>query len=255
MDKDTTKIAINVSSASSVFHNATKLIRFNKRKGKAHSTPKLWKINTYKAYPRFQQVILPIATKRSGSIVELLVHRRSVRNFTAGNILLKDFSDLMFYSAGSTKFFRPNEGDQRVYPSAGGRYPLEIYPFIFHVETIPPGGYHYHVKTHSLEKVLDESSMKRIFSCFDQEWLKQSSILFVVTAIFNRTEIKYGARGYRHILTEYGHMAQNLYLLSQLYGIGCCSIGGFIDDDINRLLDLDFEDEGVVGIVAVGKKK
>jgi len=249
-----TNTVINASSSSSRFHNATKLKRFIKRDDKAHSTPILWKVNTYKAYPRFQQVILPVPTQRNGSLVELLTHRRSVRNFTAKNISLKDLSNLIYYSVGSTKFFQPNVGDQRMYPSAGGRYPLEVYPFVFHAEPIPIGGYHYHVKTHSLEKILDGSYAKRVFSYFDQEWLRQSSVLFVITAIFNRTEIKYGDRGYRHILTEYGHVAQNLYLLSQLYGIGCCSIGGFIDNGINRLLDLDFEDEAVVGVVAVGNK-
>lgn len=254
MDK-LTNIVINTSSSSSRFHNATKLKRFSKRNDSAHSTPTLWKINTYKAYPRFRQVVLPVPTRRNGSLVEMLTRRRSVRKFTANDLSLEELSNLIFYSVGSTKFLKPNAGDQRMYPSAGGRYPLEIYPFVFHAESIPIGGYHYHVKTHSLEKVLDQPYAKRLFDYFDQDWLKQSSVIFVITAIFNRTEMKYGDRGYRHILTEYGHIAQNLYLLSQLYGIGCCSIGGFIDNGINQLLDLDFEDEAVVGVVAVGKKE
>lgn len=246
-------VNIMSNSHSSSFHSATKIVRFAEgKKTDKSSVPELWTKNTYKSYPRFEQFILPSATERSGDFIDIIKRRRSIRNFVNGELVLEDFSDILFYTAGSTKFLLPKEEDKRFYPSAGARYPLEVYPFVFHVKAIPPGGYHYHIKTHSLEKVLDKLFAKQIFKYVNQEWIEQSVVVLVVTAVFGRTEIKYGNRGYRHILTEYGHMAQNLYLLSQLYNVGCCSVGGFMDDGVNRLLDIDFEDEGVIGVIALG---
>ena len=65
--------------------------------------------------------------------------------------------------------------------------------------------------------------------------------------------MKYRDRGYRHTLTELGALTQNIYLLSAVLKLGCASIGGFIDDKLNSLLDLDGEDESVLGVIAVGE--
>ena len=71
---------------------------------------------------------------------------------------------------------------------------------------------------------------------------------------FDRTEMKYRARGYRHIFTEYGHLAQNMYLICAALGLGICSIGGFIDDGLNKILDIDGRIESVIGVIAIGNK-
>lgn len=83
---------------------------------------------------------------------------------------------------------------------------------------------------------------------------KKSGILILLSAVFSRSEIKYGSRGYRHILTEVGHLSQNIYLASAALKLDCCSIGGYMDDKLNELLDLDGLEESVVGVTAVGKR-
>jgi SagB-type dehydrogenase family enzyme len=71
--------------------------------------------------------------------------------------------------------------------------------------------------------------------------------------MFNRTKIKYGERGYRYILLDAGYIGENIYLVSNAMGLGVVSIGGFIDDDINELLDINGVDEAVIYIFAIGK--
>lgn len=237
------------------FHNTTKTRCFlTSEQLSPKNWPKSWATIYYKSYPRFAQIILPEPKGVSLSLVDALQNRDSQRKFASRKVPLQDFGDLVYFSCGSKKFLNQDIEDRRFYPSAGARYPLEIYPFVFKVEGITNGGYHYHVKTHSLERILDEKLALEIFKQFDQNWIKDSAVLFIVTAVFSRTEEKYGDRSYRHILTECGHVAQNIYLVATALNLGCCSIGGFIDDGINRLLDLDFEDEGVVGAVVVGNK-
>ena len=58
------------------------------------------------------------------------------------------------------------------------------------------------------------------------------------TAVIPRSEVKYGINAYRFALLEAGHMAQNAYLLCTKNGLGCCTIGGFVNDAIVELLDL-----------------
>ena len=55
-------------------------------------------------------------------------------------------------------------------------------------------------------------------------------------------------------MMEIGHIAQNIYLLIESLGLGCCSIGGFVDEKINELLDINAEQEAVCLVIACGTK-
>ena len=74
----------------------------------------------------------------------------------------------------------------------------------------------------------------------------------LISAVFNRTVIKYRDRGYRLILIEAGHLGQNISVVSAALGIKSCALGGFIDDKCNEILDLEKEKESVIYIFACG---
>lgn len=213
-----------------------------------------WRRVFYKAYPRLDQVVLPKPTRKKYDLKDVLMQRKSTREFSKRPVSLSAFSDLLYYSAGIKAFLKKNGSEKRFYPSAGARYPLELYPFVFNVEKIKSAVYHYHLKTHSLELLLGKPFFQQTMRQFSQPWIRKSAVLLVISAIFDRTQGKYKDRGYRHVMTEYGHMAQNIYLLSSALGLGCCSIGGFVDDGLNEILDVDGIDESVVGVVAIGNK-
>jgi len=230
-------------------NNFLKIKKFGSEDRKPHKLwPEEWKTIYYKAYPRFKQVILPLVTPQKFDLFESIQSRQSNRDFINKALTVNELSNLLYYSAGI------NYGDKRMYPSAGARYPLEVYPFIFNVETIDPGVYHYHVKTHSLETILHSLNKKEIIDQFTQAWIEKASVIVVFAAIFDRTEMKYKTRGYRHVFTEYGHLAQNMYLVCTALGLGICSIGGFIDDGLNKILDIDGRVESVIGVIAIGNK-
>lgn len=240
-------------SKSREFNNNTKIDDFSKYKTTPYSTwPDHWKKVYYKAYPRMEQVLLPSPTKPKWGLNNALIKRDSKRDFTRKNINIDNFSNLMFYSCGLKRLAFKSTKDKRFYPSAGARYPLEIYPFVFKVENLLPAIYHYHIKSHSLEKIYDRPFFKETMKQFNQPWIRKSSVLLVISSIFDRTEEKYGDRGLRHIYTEYGHCAQNISLIATELGLGTCSIGGFIDDGLNKLLDFDKIDESVIGVITVG---
>ena len=143
---------------------------------------------------------------------------------------------------------------RRAYPSGGARYPLEVYPIVFDgVEGIPAGVYHYNVKEHALDTIAARSfSNDDIAKLATYPWVQRSSALIVITAVFWRSQMKYGERGYRYVMLEAGHMGQNIYLSSTALGLKCSGLGGTWDANIESLLNVDGIDESLVYALVVG---
>jgi nitroreductase len=67
-----------------------------------------------------------------------------------------------------------------------------------------------------------------------------------------RIQQRYAARGYRYMLFEAGHVAQNLYLLGAAHEVCVQATGGFFEDAFERLFALDGTGRHVLYLVAVG---
>ncbi len=216
--------------------------------------PDAWKKVIFKAYPRLPLIQLPKPHLNPNfSLKQCLYLRQSVRKFSKKLITKQDISNLLFFSSG----IKGNNyiiGGERFYPSAGARYPLEVYPIILKSKDLETGIYHYHLKSHSLEKLLIKDDVReRVVNNFGSPWMHDSQAIIVLSGAFYRTEVKYGQRGYRHVLTEAGHVCQNMYLLCSALGLGCCNGGGFVDNALNKLIDIDGIEESVVSVMFVGK--
>lgn len=240
---------------SDIFHENTKLFFPDVSSIKLDYYPEIWKKIHFKVYPRFERFFLPIKFKEdSKSLESIIKSRSSERDFQGKFLKLENLSRLLLYSAGIVKKSLEWDETRRAYPSAGARYPLEVYVVVFKVKSLTPGIYHYNVKEHSLELIRRGSFKKEMVKYTNyQEWIKNSSIVILISAVFKRTKIKYKNRGYRYVFLEAGHMGQNFYLVANSIGLRCCSIGGFLDDEINRLIDLDGIKESVIYILAIGE--
>lgn len=213
--------------------------------------PKEWIEINYKAYPRFKQFPL-IEPTNDTDLTKAIINRSSKRDFTGKPLSSSYLSTLLKYSCGLTYNGKDWDDARRAYPSAGGRFPLEVYVVLPNTENIPEGIFHYNIKGHRLEEVLKGNQLNRIAKFVGQDWLNRSSAIFLISAVHRRTSVKYLGRSVRHIFLEAGHLGQNLYLLATELNLGCCAIGGWADDKINKLLDLDQSSEAVVYIVAIG---
>lgn len=252
MDK---KSKTGTNLISEMFHSETKVNKFSKDLLDPKNWPPQWKRIYPKTYPRFNTIELPkeidIITHR---FADVLLSRKSERKFNNKPVTFNDLSALLFYSAGII----PNSGNnidnsRRFYPSAGARYPLEIYIESNNIESLPKGLYHYNPINHSLDILIKNKNLKTIVTKLTgQDWVSKAQFVIFISAIYERTKNKYGERGYRHILIETGHLGQNIYLVATSLGLKVCAIGGFIDDKINRLIDIDEEYEAVLYTLAVG---
>lgn len=237
---------------SLLFHQSSKKHRWHR--GSEDVWPKEWKTVYYKAYPRFPQIVLP-KTKLEADLATVIMNRHTSRKFDS-KVGLDTFtlSNLLQYSCGTTTPSGDNLKMRRAQPSGGGRYPIEVYLLVLRGgEGLPPGLYHYNVKLHTLETLWDKAFTKEeLKEYFVYEWTADASVVFLMTAVFWRNQMKYGERGYRYILIEAGHIGQNLYLVAQALGLKCVALGGTRDEKVEELLDIDGVNESVVYALAIG---
>ncbi len=205
-----------------------------------------------KSYPRFKNIELAIPkvnfNNNKNILYKIIYDRKSTRNFKKQKISLNILNKLIYFSIGSKNFFSL----KRMYPSAGAIFPIEIYLLSLNTD-LKCGLYHYYQRSHSLEELLIFKSRNDINlnKYFFQPFIKKAAILFLLTFFFKKIMIKYGYRGYRYGLIECGHIAQNIQLVSTNLGLKSCCVGGFSDNAINNLIDLD-EEEQIIYTIAVG---
>ena len=84
--------------------------------------------------------------------------------------------------------------------------------------------------------------------------MEESAETFLWALVADRIMWRYGKRGLRNLI-EAGHVRQNLYLSAEAVHCGVCAIRGFGDKKINDILGIDSEEQAVVYMAAVGKRK
>lgn len=209
----------------------------------------------YKVYENHDRVELPAPRPVQGSLGEMLVQRRCVRSYRTGEpLLLKQLSDWLAWGCGWRLNLPLDHGHPgRTYPSGGGLYPLELYLAVRNVADLAAGLYHYNLRNHALEVLGGTEVSRQVLANLTQEDAASSChAALLVSAIFMRTQYKYGDRGYRFVLLEAGHLMQNLCLLAPALGLGVTPIGGYYDDRLHQLLEVNGVDEAVVYTATVG---
>jgi SagB-type dehydrogenase family enzyme len=200
---------------------------------------------------------LPLPTPSESDLTRLASRRYSCRAYEPKTLPLSTLSALLLGGYGITRTDETLLGGSmalmRPVPSAGGLFPLEIYVATQRVQDIPDGLHHYNVRHHALEPLSDGPIFKALQPhLLMYQAIEHANAVVFLAAVFKRTQKKYGPRGYRYILLEAGHVAQNLCLLAVEQGLGSLCMGGYTDEELNRLLGLNPLEEGVVYSVAVG---
>lgn len=227
---------------------------------KNHSLLKLIS-QAYRCYPDAFKIKLPPATLKSKkSFEEVVLTRRSTRNFGLQPLSLEKLSALLHFTYGITGEFSFDFDAQskqalRAAPSAGALYPLEIFPMVLNVNDVEKGIYHYQVLDHSLECLIKEDFSSKVSALFtEQQFLEKAAVVFIIAAIFKRASLKYKERGYRFVLLDAGHLAQNFYLTANAYDLGAVAVGGFYERELEELLEIDGVEESMIYALAAGEK-
>jgi SagB-type dehydrogenase family enzyme len=188
-------------------------------------------------------------------LVSLFETRRSLRTYGDGGLSLEELSFLLWATQG-VKRIVPGKATFRTVPSAGARHPFETALLVHRVDGLTTGLYWFRAleaRLSQLDAPLD-IGLRLSAACLDQPFIAQSAAVFIWVADAYRTTWRYGARGYRYLHLDAGHVCENLYLAAESIGAGACAIGAFSDDLVNAALGLDGTGRFVVYLAAVGKR-
>jgi SagB-type dehydrogenase family enzyme len=207
----------------------------------------------YKEFPdAIKHVPLrPLGQKTGKSLWEVVAQRRSRREFSNQPITFPELSQLIWATQGIT--MRERGFEFRASPSAGALYPIETYILVHLVEEIPQGIYHYNVKLAQLILLKEGQFGLELYRAgLGQEMLEEAACVFIWTAIVERSKWKYRERAYRYIYMDAGHIGQTFYLAAHALNLGCCTVGAFFDEEIDRVVGVDGENEISIYLGAVG---
>ncbi len=211
-------------------------------------------------YEGFPIIDLPEALKNfDKTLAETIISRVTPAKLEPQPVTLEQVSTLLYAGYGvtrtnkNTSFLRPF----RTVPSGGGLYPLEIYFTSKHIAETPSGLFHYNPMKHHLRLLQEGDLSPRIAEAlvpFQSHLAFDVSLMVIITGHFGRSTFKYGARGYRFVFLEAGHMAQNINLAATALNLGCLNVGGFFDHDMDDFLNIDGLNQSTIYMIAIGKK-
>lgn len=197
---------------------------------------------------------------RKESIFNCIDQRRSTRFYSPDALSLEELSYLLWATQGITGMNK-NGLTLRTVPCSGATHTFETYLMIMRVEGIQQGIYRYLPVEHKLLFMyeLDELEQKIDEITLDQPFVpnfaKKAAVLFAWSTTPYRSEWKYDISAHKKILIDVGHVCQNLYLSSESIGAGACAIGIYDQKLIDEILELDGDDEFVIYLGAVGRKR
>jgi SagB-type dehydrogenase family enzyme len=212
----------------------------------------------YKEYPNVPIIELTPTRTPQTKLSDTILQRHSCRNYTNSPLKLQELALLLEsgYGIKGVKSFEKTHFFERMIPSGGGLYPLELYLIVLNLEGVPPGIYHYAIRPAILEQILlIELPALFISQLFiDQPYISQSGVILIATSFIERNMKKYGDRGYRYTLFEAGHLFQNINLMATALNLGTLNLGGFLDEQLANLLQIDIEKEIPLYAMAIGNK-
>ncbi|MFD1176473.1 SagB/ThcOx family dehydrogenase [Paenibacillus puldeungensis] len=194
------------------------------------------------------------------NIYDCIKDRRSTRFYSEESLSLEELSYLLWATQGITGTTKTRD-TLRTVPCSGATHTFETYLFIMRVEGLRQGTYRYLPVEHKLlfMSELDEIDQKIDAITLDQPFVpnftKKAAVMFAWSTIPYRSEWKYDVSAHKKILIDIGHVSQNLYLASESIDAGACAIGIYDQNLIDEILGLDGNDEFILFLGAVGKKR
>jgi SagB-type dehydrogenase family enzyme len=250
---------------SEEFHVATRNISTVKRFYKAHEIHYSAEVKELTASaPNSLSTGTP--TRLTGALVDpempladVLRSRESEREFASKPLSAASLRTLLFHSCGVRTITTLADGTpvyRRNVANSGNLGSCEVFLIATDVEALVSGIYHYESAGGTLGLIRNGAyrSWLREYVLYQVE-LADAPLIVVLVGAAGRLKQKYGERGYRLALIDVGHVSQNLYLVATALGLAITATAGFIDDELDRALDLDGLDYASFLVLAVGHKR
>jgi len=184
-----------------------------------------------------------------------IAKRESCRVYSDEPISLEELSFLLWATQG-VKLKLDAGHALRTVPSAGCRHAFETYLCVLNVTGLEKGIYRYLPLEHQLlfEFEVENLERKIVSAALGQPYPGYAAVTFIWTVIPFRMEWRYGLAAHKVIALDAGHVCQNLYLACEAIGAGTCAIAAYDQKEMDKLLNVDGDDEFTIYLAPVGHK-
>src|SRR5215475_6714125 len=169
---------------------------------------------------------------------------------------LKTIAQILYYSAGVTKIKR-HPGGEIIFRAAactGALYEIELYLVCGDLPDLEAGVYHFSPHDFSLRRLRRGDYRGVIARATAKEpSVTSAPVTIICTGTYWRNAWKYQARTYRHFGWDNGTLLANMLAVSAASGLPAEIVLGFVDAEVNRLLDLDVRGEVSLCLVPIGR--
>ncbi|MBI3015501.1 MAG: SagB/ThcOx family dehydrogenase [Candidatus Tectomicrobia bacterium] len=171
---------------------------------------------------------------------------------------LKTLAGILFFSAGITRR-RIYSGGEILFRAAactGALYHIEIYLVCSDLPDLQAGVYHFGAHDFALRKLRTGDHRGALVKASGGEpSLASAPAILIGTGTFWRNAWKYRSRTYRHCFWDSGTILANLLAATAAFEVPARVICGFLDAQVNRLLDLDVEREVALTLIPLGRDR
>src|SRR5438128_6713810 len=209
-----------------------------------------------KIYPKIEPLSLRRDVPQTGVAVLSAISEAAPSSRADSVPGVQDLTRLFYFSAGITK--------QRAYPGGkiyfraaactGALYEIELYVVTGDLPGLDAGVYHFNPADVSL-RLLRRGNFRGNLA---QETVMEPAVAhapatIICTGTYWRNAWQYQARTYRHFGWDNGTLLANMLAVSAASGLPAEIVLGFVDAEVNRLLDLDTRREVSLCLVAIGR--
>ena len=209
----------------------------------------------FKLYPTIEPRPLPRDLPQTG-VTALSAIAQPVRSSRTEAVPdLHDVARILYFSAGITKQ-RAYAGGEIYFRAAactGALYEIELYLVTSDLPGLDCGVYHFNPADVSLRLLRGGDFRGNLAQATATEpAVAQAPATIICSGTYWRNAWKYEARTYRHFGWDNGTLLANMLAVSSASGLPAKIVLGFVDAEVNRLLDLETRREVSLCLVPIG---
>jgi SagB-type dehydrogenase family enzyme len=208
----------------------------------------------FKAYTTLDPLPLLREVRQTG-VAALSAIAESIRPDRSATPDLEALAQLLYLSAGITRHRKHPGGDiyLRAAACTGALYEVELYVVCGNLVDLEAGVYHFSPAEFALRR-LRVGDYRSVLSeaTGGESTTVNAPLTIICTCTYWRNAWRYQARTYRHFGWDNGTLLANLLAVATALGMPAKVICGFVDAEVNRLLDVDPEREIAFSLVALG---
>src|SRR5215831_1706469 len=208
-----------------------------------------------KIYTTLEPIVLPRDADQTGITALSAISAAGIPDSGEKIPSLADLARLLYFSAGITKKKIYPGGDMyfRAASCTGALYEFELYVVCGDLPDLPAGVYHFGPGDFALRLLRSGDHRALLVNATAHEPnVAHAPANIVCAGTYWRNAWKYRARTYRHFGWDNGTILANMLAMAAALQLPSRIVLGFVDSDVNRLLDLDTQREVAFSIVTIG---